>query len=274
MDRIASVASHEISKKRDSILGKLEHAYVAWGDTVIQKKLATINLTLVGKFKILFGLDQQPETDSIILTPEEIWSCRPTFSTALNYHFGTLKSDTVDAIDYYIEALHLLTSQLRQKRLIAMEPSLYRQINHNLCSSTGFVTFKTQRAAQIAAQTLLYLSSNPSTFKVTNAPAPQDINWQSIGRGRIKKLIIRHFVTAICVLLCLFIAFPTSLLASALNTESLAKIGFLKDVLVRLADTPRARVVVETIIPQLIVGLMNYSIIPLILQSKIDYIPI
>ena len=268
LDRIASLASLVISKKRDKILGKLEHAYMKWGDAIVEKKRATLNLEFTDKMKIYFGFKEQSSIEQVQLTLNDTWECRPRFKTALKYHFGSLNSNVVDKIDYYTEALHLLTAQLRQKRLIAMEPSLYRQINHNLCSSTGFVTFETQRAAQIAAQTLLYLSNNPSTFRVTNAPAPQDINWQSIGKPRIKKLIVRHLVTAICVLLCLFVAFPTSLVASALNTESIARIGFLKDVLIRLSDTPKARVVVETIIPQVIVGLMNYSIIPLVLQCN------
>lgn len=130
--------------------------------------------------------------------------------------------------------MHLLTAQLKQRRLIALEPGL-KNINHNLCSSTGFVTFKTQRAAQIAAQPLLHQDTNPSSFKVK--PAPQDVNWKSVGKVRWKKLFARHLVTAFCFLLCLFISFPTSVIASALNTESLAKLGFLKDFLISISDT-------------------------------------
>jgi hypothetical protein len=263
LDRVIGNFVTKLTEERDIVLKKLELEYVKWANNMDRLRRKKGNVTWRQRFKHRLEVIPDP-IENIDLTPEEINNCRPKLHSFWHRFVRSRKKEystpNRDSIDFYSEKLHQLSVQLQQKKLIAIEPALYKEPN-DLCNHTGFVTFKTQRAAQIAAQTLLHNEPNPTSFRVKNAPSPRDVNWTGIARPLYRRYLYRYSIAIFTVFLCFFIIVPTTGIITLMNLENLAKTG-LKGVVKWIAARPKFRVFVESIIPQLILGLVNSVLVP------------
>ncbi|KAJ3283804.1 hypothetical protein HDU76_008398, partial [Blyttiomyces sp. JEL0837] len=178
--------------------------------------------------------------------------------------------DPDDAIVHYTNKLSQLTALVKRQRLAAFDPAVLNKPESNSrYSATAFVTFHTQRAAQIAAQVLLYTSNNPYTMSIQLAPAPQDINWSSISMHPIRRSIQSLVVTWAVFAFTFFWIVPASFFASFTTIEQLSKIPAFKNLVKTLAANQRLYFMVKTIGPPLIVNLFN-MVIPYIIEFMVS----
>ncbi|KAJ3409588.1 hypothetical protein HDV05_004332 [Chytridiales sp. JEL 0842] len=177
-----------------------------------------------------------------------------------------LMLDRDDAIVHYTRKLSTLTAMVKQHRIQAFDPEAIRieQENEKL-SPTAFVTFKTQRSAQIAAQVLLYNSHNPSTMSVRLAPAPQDIVWEAVSMHPLRRRLQIFVVTLLAGMGTFFWIVPASFFASFTNLDQLAKVPVFAEFVRVLAENQNVYLFLKTIGPPVVVNIFN-TIMPYILE--------
>ncbi|KAJ3021524.1 UNVERIFIED_CONTAM: hypothetical protein HDU68_009591 [Siphonaria sp. JEL0065] len=171
-----------------------------------------------------------------------------------------------DAIDYYTSHLNKLTAMVRMERVKALEWNVMREKEDTMNESgSAFVTFKTQRAAQIACQVLLFSSFNRYKMRISLAPAPQDVNWNTISLHPARRQIQAYIVNGICIAFTFFWIVPAGLVATLTNIEELAKVPSLSPIIAQIAKNSHLYVFLKTIGPPLVVNMFN-QVIPYIFE--------
>ncbi|KAJ3082754.1 hypothetical protein HK102_001475 [Quaeritorhiza haematococci] len=206
--------------------------------------------------------------DADVLDEATLQKLRPVRRKRRWTSLKNLPSSGADAIEHYTTKLDSLTRVIKERRLQALgpDPSDLESSQRRVYGTTGFVTFKTQRAAQIAAQTLLYSAANPWTMVVRMAPAPQDIVWESLSMPIATKHIRRLTVSLVFLVICFFLIIPTSAISSLFNMEKLAHIPGFQEQMKELLEDQTMTFIIQTIGPPLIVNTINWVIIPYVFE--------
>ncbi|KAJ3078511.1 hypothetical protein HDU99_000545, partial [Rhizoclosmatium hyalinum] len=180
-----------------------------------------------------------------------------------------------DAIDFYTSHLNKLTAMVRMERVKALEWNVMKEKEDTVEENgSAFVTFKTQRAAQIACQVLLFSSFNRYKMHISLAPAPQDVIWSTISLHPVRRQIQSYIVNIICVSFTFFWVVPAGLTATLTNIEELAKVPSFRPLISKIAENEHLYVFLKTIGPPLVVNIFNV-VIPYIFEclearSKIE----
>ncbi|KAJ3290220.1 hypothetical protein HK104_006910 [Borealophlyctis nickersoniae] len=269
MDRDAGQRLLQLTERRDRALRKLERAYVDWVINVDRERAKREGRkprrwygpgALVRLHSAQLDLGQGPLDD------DAMRRLRP-----LRRNFTTLSADNTkvrkerDAIDHYAEKLAYLTVRIKQYRQLSAEPLLYRDPNSASETAAAFVTFRTQRAAQIAVQVLLHSHTQPWAMDVRLAPAPQDVIWKSVSMPFWRRKVQNWGIGILCVFLCFFWIVPTSLIATLTSVDSLAKVPAFRGVIELIHKSPQLYIWIKAIGPPLVLSIFNL-IMPLILE--------
>ncbi|ORY37990.1 DUF221-domain-containing protein [Rhizoclosmatium globosum] len=174
-----------------------------------------------------------------------------------------------DAIDFYTSHLNKLTAMVRMERVKALEWNVMKEKEDTVEENgSAFVTFKTQRAAQIACQVLLFSSFNRYKMHISLAPAPQDVIWSTISLHPVRRQIQSYIVNIICVSFTFFWVVPAGLTATMTNIEELAKVPSFRPLISKIAENEHLYVFLKTIGPPLVVNIFNV-VIPYIFEFLI-----
>ncbi|KAJ3239020.1 hypothetical protein HDU78_003085 [Chytriomyces hyalinus] len=199
------------------------------------------------------------------LRPKLGWLKRPReFREASTVSKSAASHD--DAIEYYTNHLNKLTAMVKLERLKALDPDLLLKHNNILQKNgSAFVTFKTQRSAQIAVQVLLFSSFNRYKMQISLAPAPQDVIWPTISMHPIRRHIQSYLVNIIAIAFTFFWIVPASSVAVLTNLDELAKFQPLSPLISTIARNPSLYVFLKTIGPPIVINIFN-MIIPYIFE--------
>ncbi|KAK9711161.1 hypothetical protein K7432_007983 [Basidiobolus ranarum] len=182
--------------KRFEYLDKLERTYMKLirrssnrsNSEIASEVDSTLAQPLLPQLRTAFDLDQ-------------IVTKRPTIKLGLFGLFGK----RVDAIDYYYSKFQFYDQKVTEKRNQYYPPA-----------SSAFVTFTTQNAANIAAQTLN--SHKPFQFITRMAREPRDMYWPNATIQPMEKNFHTLFVHIAVALIVLFWTVPSVLISSLLGT--------------------------------------------------------
>ncbi|KAJ3020830.1 hypothetical protein HKX48_000130 [Thoreauomyces humboldtii] len=177
-----------------------------------------------------------------------------------------------DEIDHYTQKLKDLTIQLKQLRRVGLGDTqpIYIAEKDIAINAAGFVTFKTQRSAQMVVQLLLHSSDSYFPMSVTLAPAVQDVIWENISQPAWRRFLQSWIITAVCLFLIFLWALPTSAIASFTSLKSLAKVPAFQGAVAKLASYPRLSALVQSIGPPLIVNICNL-VVPYLFEFLSEY---
>ncbi|KAI8851222.1 hypothetical protein BC829DRAFT_441663 [Chytridium lagenaria] len=148
--------------------------------------------------------------------------------------------------------------------------SIDRHQESTRSSPTAFVTFSSQRAAQIASQVLLYTTHNPYSMAIRLAPAPQDIIWSALSMHPLRRSIQSAIVAILATVLTFFWTVPASFVASLTNLDSVAKVPTLAPAIAIVSQNERVYFLLKTIGPPVVVNIFNLFI-PYMLECTIYF---
>ncbi|KAJ3232428.1 hypothetical protein HDU81_002980 [Chytriomyces hyalinus] len=198
------------------------------------------------------------------LRPKLGWLMRPRELEASKLSKSAASHD--DAIEYYTNHLNKLTAMVKLERLKALDPDLLLKDNDiHQKNGSAFVTFKTQRSAQIAVQVLLFSSFNRYKMQISLAPAPQDVIWPTISMHPIRRHVQSYLVNIIAIAFTFFWIVPASSVAVLTNLDELAKFKPLSPLISTIARNPSLYIFLKTIGPPIVINFFN-MIIPYIFE--------
>ncbi|ORY07751.1 DUF221-domain-containing protein [Basidiobolus meristosporus CBS 931.73] len=191
-----------VLKKRFEYLDKLERTYMKLIRRSTQRSSSEI------ASEVDFTLEQpllSQSNDAFDL--DQVASRRPTTRTGFLGLFG----NRVDALDYYYSKFQFYDQKVTEKRSQYYPPA-----------SSAFITFATQNAANIAAQTLN--SHKPYEFVTRMAREPRDIYWPNATIHPMEKNFHTLFVHIAVTLIVLFWTIPSALISSLLSSNTLERL--------------------------------------------------
>ncbi|KND05124.1 uncharacterized protein SPPG_00794 [Spizellomyces punctatus DAOM BR117] len=271
LDRDAGNRLLRLAKQRERALKKLERSYVKWLVNIdierTKRKGGKVWMYTPGRLLRLhsakldlaeIGIDE--------LTLERLRPVRRkqrTRGKSSSWSFGTGS----DEIDYFTKKLTDLTVQLKHLRQIGKgDPgAVYRDPKTVVPTAAAFVTFRTQRAAQLAVQVLLRGSDNYWSMSIRLAPAVQDVLWENISLPAWRRELQSWSITVLSCLFSFFWIVPTSLIASLTSLDSLAKVPAFEKMVTNIAKSPQLYFLIKTVGPPLVVNSFNL-IVPFILE--------
>ncbi|KAI9105011.1 hypothetical protein DFS34DRAFT_575907, partial [Phlyctochytrium arcticum] len=266
VDRDAGNSVMKLSKQRERALKKLERAYVRWLVNIDRerRKQAGERVWFYTPGRLLRLHAANIDIADLGLDFHTLEKLRPfRRKTRREKNSGY----TYDEIDHFNKKLTDLTVQLKHLRRWGRGRPEMLYNDPNIISSTAaaFVTFKTQRSAQLAVQLLLTTSDNYWTMGVKLAPAVQDVLWENISLPAWRRETQKWGVTLISFVFTFFWILPTSLIAALTSLESLAKVPAFSQAVARIAQSERIYVLITAIGPPLVVNSFNL-IVPFILE--------
>lgn len=286
MDRDAGQQLRKLVDRRDRTLKKLEHSYIDWLINIDRdraKRDGHQPRQWYAPGRILRLHSEPLDLSQLGMDDAEVRSLRPLIrtSTAASPSSNPSPSSSpkrtspirkADAIDHYTEKLSKLTVRIKHLRQIASSPTLYHDPTiTSLSTAAAFITFKTQRATQIAVQVMLHSSSTPWSMKVRLAPAPQDVLWKSVSMPYFRRRFQNTAVTIIFVALCLFWIVPTTGIASLTALDSLARVPAFRWVVNLFARNETVYLWVQTLGPPVVLSIFN-AIMPFILECELIWL--
>ncbi|KAJ3193907.1 hypothetical protein HK101_003887 [Irineochytrium annulatum] len=205
------------------------------------------------------------------------WSPLSSAAVATTPAKGDSLVGSDDAILWYTNKLSVLTAHIKRARRVALASagengmikvdSLQQKRDTASTSATAFVTFKTQRAAQVASQVLLFTCSDPHTMQIRLAPAPQDIIWPAISMNPYRRRLYGILGTLVATALAFFWLVPAQAVARYTNLDNLADIGLIRSgVSAFIAEHQMLYAMLKTIGPPIIISVFNL-IIPYMLEG-------
>ena len=222
-------------KEYNTILNKLEHAYMQWAVKIYHKLSrngAAQRLSMFFSPNLKLKLSNTYiEKDQLERALQISPNLRPTTHFLQPTKQLILKRDT---ISWLTRELHSLKNVIQERRkdihdaisgptsfdplrvLKSLTPTQVKTIYKELrkSSESAFVTFKSNRSAFIASQTLLHPSKDGTMMKVTTAPAPNEVLWSSLTRSYMDRKIFGGVVALISFLICLFWIYPSYAISS------------------------------------------------------------
>ncbi|KAJ3046953.1 hypothetical protein HK097_000372, partial [Rhizophlyctis rosea] len=279
MDRDAGQQLRKLMDKRDKTLKKLEHGYIDWLiniDRERSKRDGKGGRRWYGPGRIMQLHSEPLDISQLGMDDAEVRSLRPLIRTSTNLSSASGNAPNkrttprkADAIDHYTDKLSSLTVKIKQLRQQVSQPTPQIQIPNKdptpQTTAAAFITFKTQRATQIAVQVLLHSSSTPWSMCVRLAPAPQDVLWPYISMPYLRRRFQNTSISIISVFLCLFWIVPTSIIATLTALDSLARVPAFRWVVGIIARSEMVYVWVQTLGPPVVLSLFN-AVMPFILE--------
>lgn len=132
---------------------------------------------------------------------------RPVFRKGFFGKFGP----KVDAINYYTSKLDLVDKEIARART-----------REYPASTTAFITMKSVAQAQMLGQAVLDPQINHLITRL--APAPHDINWDSVCLTRRERNTRVFFVTLSIGILSVVLVYPVIYIANFLNIKTISKV--------------------------------------------------
>ncbi|KAJ3206272.1 hypothetical protein HDU67_008288 [Dinochytrium kinnereticum] len=296
-------ATRKLLERRNRTLKKLERMYMIWAKNIEAERrkreskhrswFRSLQLTTLGRRifgdtaspsgslpSLLNSIDARLDRGSTFLDVPTIQKLRPKMKKRRRSSYGeiilqdpkeamTNGVDPNDSIVYYTNKLSKLTWLVKKARAHAYDKELVdrQQENTKVCP-TAFVTFSSQRAAQIASQVLLYKSSNPYSMSIRLAPAPQDIIWTAVSMHPLRRSAQSATVAILATVLTFFWTVPASFVASMTNLDTVAKVPTLAPAIAAVQHNERVYFLLKTIGPPFVVNIFNV-IIPYMLEFLI-----
>lgn len=160
-------------------------------------------------------------------------------------------STAVDALEFYQDEYRRANTAVQRAR-----EGRFRT------TTTAFVTFETQAAAQIAAQTVHY--PQPSQMETSLAPEPRDVHWGNIVMSSQSLWARTLVVFALSAFTLLFWGAPVSQIARLLSYDTIAHAS---PALAKLIDrSPVVQGLVQTSLPSLALIGFN-ALLPYLLEG-------
>ncbi|TPX47556.1 hypothetical protein SeMB42_g03287 [Synchytrium endobioticum] len=263
LDRIAGTKLSQLANERKRLVSILESAYMDWVIAVdserwrrMGKKLRAIRHT---RRDLIDLHSAPPDWDLSGLEHEVFERLRPRLLDRSSF-----PPKMVDAIDYWSMKLTSVTSQIRQQRLLVNYPET------SICTGSGFVTFKNQRAAHIVSQVLVHGSNNPFSLSIQLAPSPSDVDWHSISIPWYRQRIQYYIVQAAAFTMTFFFFVPSAAVSSLKDVSTLAKLPGFADFATNLSQRKETLFLVENVVPPLLTKALS-SIVPYILEYLTSY---
>ncbi|KAJ3348291.1 hypothetical protein HDU83_001421, partial [Entophlyctis luteolus] len=269
----------KLLEERNKALYHLEKAYLQWAKNIDnarlvikmsnKKKNTFQRLWLMGVLWMKTGstdgessLDittQQLDGETVQkLRPTVKWFFKSPFTKNTNQELQS--NSAADAIEFYTEKLNELTAMVQCERIKALDSDAMKEEYLTQSTASAFVTFKTQRSAQIAVQVLLYSSFNRHKMKMSLAPAPQDVLWPAISLNPIQRQIQSYIVNVVCIGFTFFWIVPASFFATLTNLDTLANMGAFHNAIFILSKNEQLYLFLKTIGPPLVVNVFNIFI--------------
>ncbi|KAI9326012.1 hypothetical protein BDR26DRAFT_1013593 [Obelidium mucronatum] len=196
------------------------------------------------------------------LDEETVQKLRPKLSWLQRHRFHKDKAATKragssdDAIDYYTSHLNKLTAMVRMERVKALEWNVLKEKEDTMNENgSGFCYFQNTACCAV----LLFSSFNRYKMRISLAPAPQDVNWNTISLHPARRQIQAYIVNGICIAFTFFWIVPAGLVATLTNIEELAKVPSLSPIISQIAKNNHLYVFLKTIGPTtcIIIGLQG-----------------
>lgn len=158
---------------------------------------------------------------------------------------------SVDALDFYTDEYRRANEAVVLARKGRFRPT-----------ATAFVTFETQAAAQIAAQTAHF--PQPDQMLTSLAPEPRDVHWSNIVLSSSSVWLRNAVVLALTVMTLLFWGAPVSQIARLLSYDTIAHAS---PALARLIERfPFVQGLIQTSLPSLALIGFN-ALLPYLLEG-------
>ncbi|KAI8825638.1 uncharacterized protein EV422DRAFT_134538 [Fimicolochytrium jonesii] len=277
IDRDPSNIVSKLYKQRERALKQLERAYVEWLKAIHlerQKRLGKRQRVFFTPGTLLRVQAAPLNLQEIGLDEFGMIRLRPKSRKRRREKVCKKKGDTSsfgaenDRIEYYSKKLTALTIKLKYLRQVGStsHPIVAETATVTTTNAAGFVTFGTQRSAQIAAQVLLHDSDSYFPMSVTLAPPPQDVVWENLSISAWRRFVQSWAITGLCFVLTFFWIIPTAAVASLTSIDSLARLPAFKDFFGGLdKNSPQVYLIVTKIGPALVVNLVNL-VVPIIFE--------
>ncbi|KID86465.1 hypothetical protein MGU_06277 [Metarhizium guizhouense ARSEF 977] len=244
----------QLVRHRDLLLRKLEASwakYLKIQESSTQHSDATqtqdVGDDTIGQVRGINGDEESAENARLLSSQQDrpymFAGDRPQVS--IRYGPLFLRSQKVDAIDYYEEKLRRLDEQIVQARKKEYEPT-----------DMALVTVDSVASCQMVIQARI--DPRPGRFLTKPTPSPSDLVWKNTyalrGIRRLKAWAITLFITV----LTLVWIFPTAFLASLLSICTIDRV--LPKFAAWLSDHTVIRSFIQNSAPTLIVSLLNVSV--------------
>jgi calcium permeable stress-gated cation channel len=132
----------------------------------------------------------------------------------------------------------------------------------------AFVVFKTRRAASFASEAQVWKSN--SAWKISRAPDPEDVNWNSIPISSRFSSIRRHAVIIVILGFTVLWFVPITAVQALSNFSALSNVGGLKFLASFRNSYPRLASFAEGILPPLLLFLLNV-LVPVIFRFLLSF---
>lgn len=234
---------------RNAILRKAEEAWTVFlGHRTIERNLESLPIIQ----PVPPGPTVEPEDEadhddvrSRLLANSQVQTApyaRPRPKAKLRFGRFNLRTKEVDAIDYYDEKLRVADDKIRELRKKDFAPT-----------PLAFVTMDSVAACQMASQALL--DPSPLALLANPSPAPGDVVWPNTYIPRRTRMVRAWSITVFIGLLTVIWSLVLVPIATALNTDTIAKVfPQLGDI---LQESPTVKALVTTQLPTLIISLLN-----------------
>jgi len=129
---------------------------------------------------------------------------------------------------------------------------------------SGFVTFK--RLLTVTASLQMIQTNKPFEMQVSEAPAPQRVIWENVGRTRDSVQLGIFLAFSVTVLLCIFWTVPVTFILSVAEVEAMKEnLPKLED---RIEESPWLEALLQQLAPILLwlLGELLYVIIDVIVK--------
>ncbi|TPX60735.1 hypothetical protein PhCBS80983_g01641 [Powellomyces hirtus] len=275
MDRDPGNKVSRMTKQRRVTLGLLERAYVHWLINIDRERDKRKGKRMRRRYTPgeLLRLQASPlNLQDMGIDELGLARLRPKRRQRRRHRANAKKSASAtwslslgkDEIDHYTQKLTDLTVKLKHLRKVGCgdvpEPAYQHEakVNSAIASNAaGFVTFKTQQSAQMAAQILIHASEKIIPMSVTLAPAVQDVIWDNISMPGWRRVIQGWTITIMVFFFSFFWIIPTSLIASFTSLDSLAKVPAFEGLVMNIAKTPRLYFLIKTVGPPIVINSLN-----------------
>ncbi|KAJ3038080.1 hypothetical protein HDV00_001041, partial [Rhizophlyctis rosea] len=279
MDHDAGQQLRKVMDRREKTLKKLEHAYIDWLVSIDRERLRRLGSKAPRWYSPgrIMRLHSAPhDITETGLDDDTIHSLRPKIRTrTTKFPLGKPQNPTItapttrrDAIDHYTQKLSTQTTRIKQLRALATDPTtpIHKDPSSTLHTTSAFITFQSQRAAQIAVQVLLHSSPHPWSLRVRLAPAPLDVLWRSVSMPYLRRQLQKYTILVLTVALTFFWIVPSWAIASLTSLESVARVPAFRWVVNILAGNEMVYGLVQTLGPPLVLSIFN-AVMPFILEA-------
>ncbi|KAI9885633.1 MAG: bifunctional endoribonuclease/protein kinase ire1 [Watsoniomyces obsoletus] len=236
--------------ERAQVLRRLEEAWAVYlGRRQVERNRETLPIAQPPPPEPLAS-DESAEEDSGLLNDGQSRNVTKPYAkkrpiTTIRFGFLKLKSQKVDAIDYYEEKLRRLDEKIKETRQKEFQPT-----------ALAFITLDSIAAAQMAVQAIL--DPSPSRLIAHVAPAPPDIVWRNTYQSRTSRMARAWSITVFVGVLSIFWSALLVPVAALLEIEQIRKV--LPGFGAVLDEHKVLKSLVQTGLPTLVLSLLAVAV--------------